>query len=343
MKKIYILLFSIISSFSFSQDKICVDNLQAKIIDNIKMYPSNQLLPYYSDDMQKWGYFHKTSGKKLTEPLMDHINLFNPSTRFYFNCQNYSECCTVELMGSAQNYSVLKAERYFEGKGDGSFGIATHRNAKQKIKEGLNGFEVDAKGELTFYNPKFYDPINDVAGIDDIVFLKGKYYATAIFVKDGKKAYSVIDQEGKSVKGFENLNYYPQQKLKYSDDNNVWYFIAAQGDHYELKSLFGNKKFDGITRIDEWNYYDRAFGYVIVEFGNKKGLLDLVSMKWKIKPSQKNDFTGIYYASLENIKTSHNEISSEVIKTNRRIVDVYILNSENKFYDLNLKLYKMKE
>ena len=42
-----------------AQNVSCEEKVKTLLIDKIKEYPSNQLIPYYSENDGKWGYFDR--------------------------------------------------------------------------------------------------------------------------------------------------------------------------------------------------------------------------------------------------------------------------------------------
>lgn len=343
MNKKLIAVFSFILVNTYAQNN-CDEVLQTQIVDKIKPYSSNNLVPYYSKEADLWGFLDKNSKKAVTEPIMQNESFFNPSTRFYFKNSTTDKTCTAELSGSNERYKVSTVENYQVYDSPGLKSVSAIVNFTDKIKNDIDGFEVDSLGNLTYFNAKFYNHKENKPNIHSIKFFKGKYYAVTSFENEGIKTYSVIDQYGNIMENFKNLKHFPQVKFSYEDDQKLWFLIKQDEKSYCFQSLIENKKIENITSYPYYlDYNNNTVGYSIVQQNDKDGLLDLTTMKWKIKPSAKNDFVFLYYASLDDINIVSEKITTKKIQENRKKANIYLRNSGNLIYDLNLKEYSVEK
>lgn len=89
----------------------------------------------------------------------------------------------------------------------------------------------------------------------------------------------------------------------------------------------------------QYNFGSGILWYVIASVDNQKGVLDLLTMEWKIPPAIGNDFKRIHYATVKNKSESINRSDEQ----NREDSYIYILKDKNTFYDLDMKAYKLKK
>lgn len=359
MKKtlfVYLIVWSINVS---AQEMTCEEKANKFLIEKIKGFQSNDLIPYYSKKESKWGYFHRVTKRKITEPVMKDAFFFHPYINLYYSLETDGKenGCNGKILGSKENYRVenLESSGYQIFESSGSWDKEIKKSYKSMIKDDLSGFEVDAGGNLTYFNSKYYNNSKDEPNILDVITLKNKYYAIVAnrSADNSSSTYSVIDQNGKPFSNFENLPKYPHRKQIYSSDEDVWFLMETGKDQYVFKSLLkGEYIEETFVSSSNWENDAQSIGYAIMDCeGKKSGVFDLVTMKWKIKPAVKNDFLYLNYSSLEPLLYNYNkgensynpaiEVPVDMINKNREITNIYIQTSKDTFYDLDLKLYKL--
>ncbi|UIR54757.1 hypothetical protein LZQ00_10765 [Sphingobacterium sp. SRCM116780] len=324
----------------------CEEKVEKLLIEKIKPYASNDLIPYYSEKAGKWGFFHRKTKKIITKPIFHDAYFFQPNLTFYYSFEQKGEDgCTGEVSGSQKHYTVkeIASSRYqvYEAMGT----EPAHISYKSFVKSDLPGFEVDEKDKLTYFNPRFYDEINDKPKIVNIFKVKDEYYAVITYKEEDTSYYAVINQKGVSFPNFEKLRHYPAKKQSYSNENDVWFLIDTDKGAYIFRSLLkGTQLKETFNDSPNWRNHEQNIGYAILTIGKQKGLMDLTTMQWRIKPSIKNDFLYLEYASLEPLNQNENGYNSviaiEMIQENRKKAYIYIQNSKNQYLDLDLKLYK---
>jgi len=323
-----------------AQDMNCHEKVETLLIEKVKNYNSKDLIPYYSEKQKQWGFFDRNTGKILTEPILSRATFFNPNLELYYNFKpdESLDYCNGKIYGSSFSYEVISTEETGFTLPTVEGPIDIEKN-KYKIfeKNSINGFEVDEYGNLSYFNSKFYDVENDSPLIVEIIPFKNKYYALTKVIENEKHYYTFIDQNGEELTNFQKTKYYPNVKPIFSNDDDIWVLLKSSDGKYVYKSLFKNKTFK--DSFDDDTIYGRDqsqnLGYVIYTVNNKNGVLDLTTMEWKIKPTNKIKFSYIEYAS-------SSVLDSKDIEQNRRNSNIYLQTNNHKFYDLNLKLYKPK-
>lgn len=358
MKNYILGFFSIFSIAVWAQNESCEEKVKTLLIDKIKDYPSNQLIPYYSENDEKWGYFDRKSKIKITEPIMRDANFFHPHINLYYSLETngHENGCTGKIMGSKEHYRI-------ESISESDYQIyelmmqpesIVKKTFKDKVNNTINGFEVDANGKLTTFNPKFYNEEKDQPNIFDLFQFKNNHYAIVSIKDCNETFYQVINQKGETFSGFEKFKNYPHRKQSYTHENDLWFLIETSENQFIFRSLFEGKQFPDIfDNTDNWENFAQTIGYAIMSTNNKKGILDLTTMKWKVKPTANNDFWYLNYSSLEPLAINYDKdeysynpniiIPTQMIKENRKSTHIYLQNSINSFYDLRMKLYKPKD
>lgn len=355
MKNLIVILLTLLSLNVTAQSMTCEEKVTKLLINKIAPFQSNDLIPYYSKKENKWGYFHRKTKKIITEPLFSDAFFFNPYINFYYSLEIKGEDgCNGKIYGSSDNYKTEK----IEGSKYGLFGVSDDGNENKKktfknfIKEDISGFEVDDFGKLTYFNPKFYNSQNDEPAIREIIHFKGEYYGIVFVIENDNSFYTIINQKGNPCPNFEKIEFYPNKKQTYTNENDIWFFIKTGEDEYIFKSLLkGEQLKETFNSSSNWQNHLQSIAYAV--FTTKKGengILDLTTMQWKINPSVKNDFLYLKYSSLaplsynyEKEEHSYNpsiDAPIEMINENRKKAYIYIQNSKNNFYDLDLNLYK---
>ncbi|MEG1376994.1 MAG: hypothetical protein RSC81_07965 [Myroides sp.] len=358
MKNYLLGLCSFFSIAVWAQNVSCEEKAKTMLIEKIKNYPSNQLIPYYSEKDDQWGYFDRKSKRKITEPVLREADFFHSHINLYYSLETNGQenGCTGKIMGSKEGYRL---ENFYES----DYQIyetmmpaesMAKKTFKDKVNSAVNGFEVDENRNLTAFNPKFYNEEKDQPNIYDIFQFKGEHYAVVSFKNNTEAFCSVINQKGETFPGFEKLKNYPHRKQTYSHETDLWFLIETGENQFIFKSLFTGKQFaDTFDNIDNWENFAQTIGYAIMRTNNKKGVLDLTTMKWKVKPAASNNFWYLNYSSLEPLAINYDKdeysynptiiVPTEMIKNNRKNTYIYIHNSKNSFYDLNMKLYEPKD
>ena len=342
MKKIILLSCLLFLSNLHSQELTCEQKVKKFLIDKIKKYKSNELIPYYSKKENKWGFFDIKSKIKVTKPIFNDGYFFNPSLYIYYglNTNGKENGCDGKISGSNSGYKIisLKESIYelFSSDSAPTF-IIDYSNY---IDNSTSGFEVNNNNKIIKFNSKFYNN-ETTKPIDlDPIYLKGNFYTVINYKIKDISTFSIINQSGETVSGFENSskNLYPINS--FSDSDDVLILIPNLNNTYKLKSLL--KNLDLIENINDSFIGDnniKKLGYSLLKVNNEMGIFDFTTMNWKIKPDSKNDFSVLYYSSLEEI-TKQDTIKGVI--ENRKKVKIFIQNSKNEFYDLDMKLYKPK-
>ncbi len=357
MKKYFLGLSCFFTVTMYAQNTSCNEKANTMLISKIKKYPSDQLIPYYSEKNDRWGIFDRKTKKILTEPVLRDAAFFHPHINLYYGLETNGQenGCNGKIMGSEENYRIADIQNsgYIIYEASGAMPNMPKRSNKDKVKDEISGFEVDAYGNLVAFNPKYYNAEKDEPTIYNIVPFKNLYFAIVKNRINNETFFSIINQKGETFSGFEKLSNYPHHKQIYSHEKDVWFLIETNKNHYILKSLFKGTPFkDNFVNTDNWQNFAQTIGYAIMQTKEGKGILDLTNLEWKIKPAKNNDFWYLNYASLKPLAINYDKdeysynskitIPIEMIKKNRKNTYIYIQNSKYSFYDLNMKLYQPK-
>ena len=355
MKKNIFFILVLWSTNIFSQEMSCEEKVQTMLINKIKPYKSNELIPYYSEENDKWGLFHKITKKKVTDPVLHDGYFFTPNLNFYYSLStssnDYEDGCHGKITGSTKGYTIISTEKSPRNSEIMQMPYKQEMiSNKHRVKENIAGFEVDANGNVSNFNPKFYDAENDNHLLFNVFNFQNKYYAVAKKVTNKKSYFNIINQQGETFAHLENLEFYPDRKQIYSKDKDVWFLVQTSENHYAFISLKGKKLKETFNECYNWRLDQQNFAYAIMKTNNGNGILDLVSMKWKIKPSKKNDFNYLKFSCSEPLAINYEKdefsyredviIPTEMIKENRKKAFIYIENDNRNYYDLKLNLYK---
>lgn len=339
----------------WAQELSCEEKIQTLLIDKVKNYPSNELIPYYSEKDGKWGYIDRKSQKKITEPILSEALFFKPDLSFYYNFETNGEQngCNGKILSSKEGYKMvdIKPAEYQLFQAMTPDDPSIKKTYKEFVKNSIPGFEVNDKGVLTYFNSKFYDEQLDAPNILEVYALKNKFYGIVKQVQNNQKTFSVINQKGEVMEGYENLTVYPRKIQQYDSGNDIWFRIETGEEEYVLKSLLTKKSIkEKIRYSPNWENHLQNLGYALLWTDDGIGLMVMLTMKWKIKPAKKNDFNYLHYASLEPMEYNYEKdvfsyrpdltMSAEMIQNNRKKANIYIENNERSFYDLNLKKYQ---
>ncbi|WP_158655326.1 hypothetical protein [Flavivirga eckloniae] len=355
MYKILLALIIIFPLNVFSQKLGCKEKLEAQLLSKIKPYKSKNLVPYYLEKDKKWGFLHKESRKKITEPIFKKPIFFNPRlvADHAFETKGNEDGCYTILHGSKKNYDV-----YYVSEGDYGISEQVHNesfkeagNNREMINNDISGFEVNEKGAIISYNSKYYDFNNNKARIDRYAIkFNEKYYAVVNKHENYTTTYSIINQDGNVIEGFENMRKRPIYKYTFATPEDLWFLIEIENNSlgYVFRSVNQKESTEKFKHPYSMTILPKTIGYAILVTEKGYGVMDLTTMEWRIEPSSENVFYALYYASSELLLDKNYpehiipEIPVEKINENRKKSNIYILNSKEQFYDLDLNLYTVK-
>lgn len=338
-KKVVVLILSLSFGTLMAQKTPCQINVEKELVSKIKKYSSKELISYYSPKAEKWGYMDRESKKVLTPPYFAYPEFFNPDLalpHMYFNKGEL--ICEGVIKGSNKDYDVSEVvviQPFIVPQVTRRGSVDYTRDDSKLVKKEITGFEVDENGKLLYISPKFFDESTNTKMIKDVFSYKEVYYA--IINKEEEEYYSIINKKGEVLKDFENMDGYPIIIESVNTAHSFWIWYKNKEEKYVFKD-FSNGVIKVILddNLSEWN---SVLWYVIAAVNDQKGILDVMSMEWKIPPAKENDFKKLYYTTVKNKSESINRS----VEYNREDSYIYILNSKNTFYDLDMKEYKPKK
>lgn len=256
MKKLLFTLALILFCTSYGKAQNC-DSIAQSIVEQIKNYSPNDLLPYYDKESNNWGLMSK-KGKILTQPLYYFPAAFDPDYHIY------SDICDITIMGKDYTYEAGFTEIMM------AMGPANQQDPNIKGFTTVN--KVNRVTGNTWYEiDKFSSRFNDVY----YPFERGgKSYATAVLAENGKRG--IIDKDGNVLIDFK---YKSLDFIKnYKDDKQFWFYYE---DDNGVRGFVNDK---GETKLaDELLSY--ADGIFSLQTNDKQwGVLDLRNLTWAIKP-----------------------------------------------------------
>lgn len=328
MRMLSILLLTTVS-FSFAQRLAnCSDDVQNEFIDSIQGFQPTELIPYYDPKLQKWGIIHKTNKNILVEPVFKKMQVFKPNMTAHL--YGYRSC-KLNIKYSNGEYAVFTPINEPIRPPRPVFPVYK----TSRIVKDIEGFEVSEAGEITGANEMFVNIISTASSkchlkIQQVFELQGTYYGVVRLEED---SFSIYSDKGVIVEGFEDLTEWPLIGGSYEDSKDLWVLVKGGAGKYVFKSLIKQK----VVKVnsDEVNCWDCVgrdfFGYQILKVNGETGLFDLFKMKWKIKPSENNKFSSIFYTS--SVKIVKPE-SLKQLKQNRKLAGIYLLTSEKVVVDL---------
>ena len=354
MKRVFVFLLG----FSFNlcaQNESCLERVEA-FIKSVKPHASINLVPYFSDEENKWGYFDKVSGEILTAPIMRDAQFFKPNLVFYyeFASDGMDNGCDGLILGSEENYTVERIASSDYGVYEEYVQDEPQIDYADMVREDVAGFTVTADGRIISFNPRFYDAQKKKPLIKMWAWkFKNTHYTILTTQEEAGYRYSIIDEHGNSFKNFERLASYPNLVYYFKDSDDLWFYHEVEEGKFQFQSLLLNKSLKGLyDRPINMDAYANTLGYAIVKIYGKRGVLDLTNMTWKIKPQKKNDFIYLHYASADILSKDYvrqfggvkynGEIPTDVITQNRAKAQVYIQNSNHNFLQLDKKMIKPK-
>ena len=339
MKKIILLSCLLFLSNLHSQELTCEQKVKKFLIDKIKKYKSDELIPYYSKKENKWGFFDMKSKIKVTKPIFKNAKFFFPKLYMFYDLEinNKENGCKGLVSGSNKKYKIIEIQKSDYQNYDMKEQPLTQIDYSKLIDNSISGFEVE-NNKIIKFNSKFYNAESNEPINLNPIFFKGKFYTFINEIINSVNYYSIINQKGKKIPGFENLSSYIYQTNLYEDANDIWFQIVKDNKNLKIKSLLENIELED-NFSDFNNYFPSSISYAILKIDNKLGIFDFTTMSWKIKPDSKNDFLDLHYSSLEEIPEQK---TIKGILENRKKVKIFIQNSKNEFYDLDMKIYKPK-
>lgn len=341
-KKIVVLALSLSFGTLMAQKNPCQIRIEEELVSKVKGYSSKDLIPYYSLEEGKWGYMDRQSKKVLTKGFLNDPEFFDPNImipQLYF--EEGGLRCTGVIEGSKYNYDISKIkelvleEPTVEDNDPTQIFVSYLGDDLKLVNKEISGFVVDHSGRLIAINPKFYDKEKQVKTIQKVFPYKDAYFAIVKNRNKEEEYYSIVDQDGSTVKGFEYIDSNPERIESPNVEENLWISYRNNEDKNVVKDFAtGEIKvvLDSYLRTS-----DSVLGYTIATVDNQKGILDMLNMRWKALEFDENDFLKLYY-SLDSYKSVFDGVG---IENKRKNSYIYILNYRTKtFYDFDMKEYK---
>lgn len=293
IKKLSLLPFFIfIFSSSFSQEAY-LDSIK-KIIEKdfaqIKPADFKKLVPYKTEEGT--GYLNSSNNKKMVRPDYYELDFAKPNVRGNYNNVAYFEIDskTNEIQIFLQNWEIFQA----------------FPSENKPISKGYSkGFHVVNNAIFSYSESYSYCP--------NLFKYKGENFAVAI--KNDK--YAVINPDGETLT---NLGFdYSDLDLinlgnddiffKYKTTNGELGFITMKGEKHLVNDVISNssRQTQGyFSFIDSEHSVKRNYyGYSIESNDELSGVLDLMTMKWIIKPQKAFKIEEINYTTDENLSDTN--------------------------------------
>ncbi|MTG99319.1 hypothetical protein NWE55_01690 [Myroides albus] len=341
IKKIIFAVLFLMSFVLSAQEGSYSTQVEERLTSQIKPYSSKDLTPYYDKKSQKWGYMHRISKKKLSQPFIAFPIFFCPDLDLHVYQMTRNDFGLYgKIKGSYAGYD----SRFFDQIAflEPEIGVYNPMEYSYLIDTTIKGFRVNHLGELTGISPTLYDEVSKRAKVFTPFSYRDQFYAVIVNGDHAERNYAIIHQNGAVVEGFADSKEYPDILQKYSSQSDLWVVVGVDKERYRIKGLLSGKT---ISEVDTQIIHQLPeLAYGIVSQDGEKGIWDFLTMQWVITPSKKNDFISLYYSSSEEVDTFENVevIDADLVKENRDKVYLYILNSKNTFYDLSKKEYKPK-
>ena len=300
VKKNIILL--VISFCAISLQAQNCDSIAKSIVEKIKNYSPDDLLPYY-DKGQGWGLMSK-NGKILTSTLglgVDEI-VFNSNAHFY-----YDDC---EIIITGKDYSFEKKKTYTS--------IVIEEGEDVYINRHIKGFEV--KREINTLENKIDYLVREYSNQYERVFspfeYNEKWYAYAKLV--GNDKLGIIDREGNIIIDFKykSLNFIES----YKDKSQCWFYFETENGERGFINTEGQTKLYGKLLS-----YVGGYTYSLQKNNEKSGILDLRTLEWTIKPQKKLKFENVISIG----QNTENMIYYVVVS---KADDKYVIDMQKKAY-----------
>jgi len=260
MKKRTFLLLIVFCTISLQAQKC--DSIARHIVENIKNYLPDDLLPYYDKTSNEWGLMSK-DGKILTQPIQEYPSeiTFNPD----FKCILWSKWCSILI--NRKDYSYVAVD-------------STEEHAqvipRTNNNPSFHGFKTYENSKTISEYSNRYTQINDNAFI-----YNKKLYAIAQFAEN--KKYGAIDQEGNPLPfldfKFKSLNLVREYKNK----TQFWFYFEDEKGQKGFINTKGETQFYGqlLSYVFGSGFYD------VQNSEKQSGVLNLRTLKWTIKPQEK--------------------------------------------------------
>lgn len=332
MKFIQLLLLLSVSII-YSQKSKCYSIIDNEIISKLKNKDSKNIIPYFSKKDAAWGYFEKETKIKIIAPIFKEFKFFNPYIFIDFDSDlvdRYANInCRMRLYGSVENYKIELPDS-----ASAIFSMISNDDKDIKKIKNINGFEIDSNNNLIAFNKKFYDRKTNSVGLSDFFKLNDTYYG----ILNQNDTYSIVNQNGKFIKGFKNLTNSP--KIIYKTNNDILFLISKKDGYYEIKSLFNSlickEKFNENVYI----FNSNIIGYEKISFNGEVGIFDLIDFKWKIQPNNNLKIMSLEYSTNHDFYANSEIASKSIILENRKLSDIYIVTESQEIFDLDLNKFE---
>jgi len=263
MKKIVILL--AISFCAISLQAQNCDSIAQSIVERIKNYSPDNLLPYYGKESEKWGLMSK-DGKILTQPLARFPSdiIFNPN--LHLALYEKEGFCSIKIYGSDYSYEVDEKEH--------DISVMTI-DLPIRANPNINGFTTSGNSTyINAYSSRYKDLSNNA------FMHNGRLYAMAQLAENNK--HGIIDQEGNPLPHFD-FKYNSLYIIKKDkNQSQLWFYFEEETGKKGFINIGGKRKLYG-------KLLSPVYGstYDCQSNEEKTGVVDLRTLEWVIKP-QKN-------------------------------------------------------
>ncbi|HUH25283.1 MAG TPA: hypothetical protein VLY87_01525 [Flavobacterium sp.] len=318
MKKLSVLLLSVLAINTYAQNTNCTEFVQTEFINKIKHYQPTKLLPY-SIDGNKWSLMDLDSKKIVIDSLFESSYSFTPNLHFFANS------CEIVIFNDYSFKSKMS-----------EITIMNMPEPKSLLTTDALGFSVDENGKMTSYSKTYKKDSWDSWNISKAIKHHNEYFA--IVHKQNEDV--LINQKGEEQ---ENFRFKTMKITPYKYKSEILLYVNDFKDKHGFITLSGKKILYGKLMRDIF-YSNSLLGYSVQHNGNddrdkitKSGVLDLTTQKWLIKPQKKYKIYSMIYTSSEKIE--------ETEPKNRNKANVYFLATENDEYfviDINGKVIKPK-
>ncbi|ATA89364.1 hypothetical protein CAPN002_08040 [Capnocytophaga stomatis] len=334
------ILFSVLEGFA--QFSNIENTIKDEIVGKIKGYNPINLVPY-SLNGKDWGLMDVVSKEKITKPIMESPNTFQPHLEFSLKNHKviiYKDYTfSVEKAKKKNNPTRILSETY------------TSRDilpvsVKQHISMDSLGFKVELSGGalaiITEYSKKYKRHQRDEDNIDMIPIPHGNLYYTVLH-QENKDV--VIDQNGKELEGFsfkraKNKTFF-HQKVKFWELEHPETFLYVEDfdNKKGLITLSGQKVLFG-ELLSEPFYDDVLFQYHVQSDKELSGIVDFSTRGWVVAPQRKYRIHSILHTSSREV---FGKGLDSVDYRNKDFVNIYFLVSEgNKYFVLDTNANPIK-
>ena len=252
------------------------------------------LIPF--NEKTNYGFFDARTGKVVIKPQyskFDNGGFFSPNRKIGFNNCDF---CYIEINTEGDS---IRFESYLDIDGAVVMSVPQNGNAISSDDK-FSGFSVDSLGNLNTYADTY-----KVKWDAKPFLFKGKYY----LIVEKNKRMGIIDEKGKSLKGFD-FNYLKISINSHANiDDQLWFHVEADANE-NYNQFFVNTKGKTKYKEDDSFRYVRfgspVFAYSSAEiFERGTALMDMQSMEWIIAPQNKVKIRALYYSSHISLDTSN--------------------------------------